>query len=132
MKRINRSIRFSDEEFDAITKAAETAGVERSKFIRDTAVNAAEVINQGKRPEAVFKFREGFVGTHSAGRGLKVWRLKVWRLLHDGTLLRTNSKSKYVQPFASETIPEKVLEYAEQNDLTIKGLRPDKQGQKCR
>ena len=127
MKRLNRSIRFSDEEFDAITKAAQTAGVERSKFIRDTAVNAAEVINQGSRPEAVFKFREGFVGTHSAGRVLKVWRL-----LDDGTLLRTNSKSKYVQPFASETIPEKVLEYAKQNDLTIKGLRPDKQGQKCR
>ena len=51
MKRINRSIRFSDEEFNAITKAAHTAGVERSKFIRDTAVNAAEVINQGKRPQ---------------------------------------------------------------------------------
>jgi len=123
MRRINRSIRFSDEEFDAITKAAETAGVERSKFIRDTAVNAAEVINQGSRPKVVYKFREGFVGTHSAGRVLKVWRL-----LDDGTLLRTNSKSKYVQPFASERIPEKVLEYAKQNGLTIKGLRPDKQG----
>ena len=123
MKRINRSIRFSDEEFNAITRAAQTAGVERSKFIRDTAVNAAEVINQGSRPKVVYKFREGFVGTHSAGRVLKVWRL-----LDDGTLLRTNSKSKYVQPFASERIPEKVLEYAKQNGLTIKGLRPDKQG----
>jgi len=51
MKRLNRSIRFSDEEFDAITQAAETAGVERSKFIRDTAVNAAEVINQGNRTD---------------------------------------------------------------------------------
>ena len=68
--------------------------------------------------EAVFKFREGFVGTHSAGKVLKVWRL-----LDDGTLLRTNSKSKYVAPFASERIPKEVLEYAEKNGLTIKGLR---------
>lgn len=123
MKRKNRVIRMSDDEFNAITKAAETAGVERSKFIRDTAVNAAEVINQGKRPEAVFKFREGFVGTHSAGRVLKVWRL-----LDDGTILRTNKASKYVAPFAHERIPEEVLEYAENNGLIIKGLRTDKQG----
>lgn len=127
MKRINRSIRFSDEEFDAITKAAQTAGVERSKFIRDTSVNSAKVINQGSRPKVVFKFREGMTGTHSAGRVLKVWRI-----LDDGTVQRTNKTSKYVQPFASERIPEKVLEYAKQNGLTIKGLRPDKQGQRCR
>ena len=122
MKRKNRVIRMSDDEFNAITKAAETVGVERSKFIRDTAVKAAEVINQGKRPEAVFKFREGFVGTHSAGKVLKVWRL-----LDDGTILRTNKASKYVAPFAHERIPDKVLEYAENNNLTIKGLRPDNQ-----
>lgn len=127
MKRKNRVIRMSDDEFNAITKAAETAGIQRSKFIRDTAVKAAEVINQGSRPEAVFKFRQGFVGTHSSGR-----TLKVWRLLDDGTLLRTNSKSKYVQPFASERIPVEVLEYAKDNNLTIKGLRPDNQGRKCR
>lgn len=127
MKRKNRVVRMSDDEFNAITKAAETAGVQRSKFIRDTAVKAAEVINQGKRPEVVFGFCEGVTGTHSAGKVPKVWRL-----LDDGTVLRTNKASKFVAPFACERIPEEVLEYAEWNGLTIKGLRPDNQGQKCR
>lgn len=47
MRRVNRSIRFSDEEFEAVTRAAEKAGVERSFFIRQSAVNAASVINKG-------------------------------------------------------------------------------------
>lgn len=122
MKRKNRVIRFSDAEFQVVTAAAESIGVERSKFIRNTSVLMARFITE-QEPKVIFKFREGMTGTHSAGRVVKCWRL-----FDNGRLERTNSKSKYVQPFAHERIPEELLEYAENNGLMIKGLRTDKQG----
>lgn len=126
MNRKNRVIRFSDAEFQVVTAAAESIGVERSKFIRNTSVLMARFITE-QEPKVIFKFREGMTGTHSAGRVFKCWRL-----FDDGRLERTNSKSKYVQPFESEHIPEEIWEHASLMGLVIKGLRPDKQGQKCR
>lgn len=74
--------------------------------------------------KVLFKHSEGLKNTHNPGGRV----VRSWRLLEDGTLQRTNNASKYVAPLENARIPQEVLDFAAENGITIKGLRPDIQG----
>jgi hypothetical protein len=72
--------------------------------------------------DVIFKHSLGSKKTHN--RDGKFTRC--WRLLADGTIERTNSRSKYQPYFACETPPQEIFAAAKEAGITPKPGRPGK------
>ena len=51
---------------------------------------------------------------------------KTWKLLDTGKVERTNSRSRYVEPFTTDTVPKIILDTAKEHGLTVWGFRKRK------
>ena len=69
----------------------------------------------------IVKCRIGFRPTHNPDGKYQ----RVWRLLADGTVERTNSNSRYMRYVDSETVPAQIIAAAAKADIAILPGRPE-------